>query len=137
MPGHTWDEIEFLAELARRTGCTLLLDVNNVYVSARNLGFDAGAWIDRFPAAAVSEVHLAGHASDPLLGESLLVDSHDAPVAPEVWALYRRFIGRAGSRPTLVERDGNLPAFEALMRERALAARVLRDADVTAAEVQP
>lgn len=125
LPGHAWDEIDFLAELARRTGCALLLDVNNVYVSARNLGFDADAWIDRFPGAQVTELHLAGHSTDPLLGEALLVDSHDAPVAPAVWALYRRFIERWGPRPTLIERDGNIPAFQALMQERAIAQDLL------------
>ncbi|MEJ8835363.1 MNIO family bufferin maturase [Ramlibacter sp. AN1133] len=128
LPGHTWDEIEFLQELARRTGCTLLLDVNNVHVSARNLGFDAVAWLDRFPHALVSEVHLAGHSTDAVLGEALLIDSHDAPVAPEVWALYRHFVARSGPRPTLVERDGKLPAFDALMQERALAHDILRRA---------
>jgi len=121
LPGHLWDEIEFLQELARRTGCTLLLDVNNVHVSAHNLGFDAREWIDRFPARLVSEIHLAGHSADPVLGDALLVDSHDAPVAPAVWALYRRFVQRAGARPTLVERDANLPAFAGLMAERAMA----------------
>lgn len=126
LPGHTWDEIAFLQELARRTGCTLLLDVNNVHVSACNLAFDAAEWIDRFPAGLVSEVHLAGHSRDPALGEALLIDSHDGPVAPEVWALYRRFIARSGPRPTLLERDGNVPAFAELMRERALADVVLR-----------
>jgi len=121
LPGHLWDEIEFLQELARRTGCTLLLDVNNVHVSAHNLGFDAGEWIDRFPAELVSEVHLAGHSTDPVLGDALLVDSHDAPVAPAVWALYRRFVQRAGARPTLIERDGNVPPFAELLAERATA----------------
>jgi hypothetical protein len=119
--GHEWDEIDFLRELARRTGCTLLLDVNNVYVSARNLGFSADAWIDRFPTALVSEVHLAGHSCDPALGDALLIDSHDAPIDAEVWQLYRRFVERAGPRPTLVERDGNVPSFEELMAERAQA----------------
>ncbi len=123
---HEWDEIDFLAELARRTGCTLLLDVNNVHVSARNLGFSAQEWLDRFPHVLVSEVHLAGHAPDPTLGEALLIDSHDAPVAPEVWQLYRRFIERAGARPTLIERDGNVPAFDVLMAERAQADVELR-----------
>lgn len=118
---HEWDEIEFLQALAQRTGCTLLLDINNVYVSARNLGYSADAWLDRFPQALVSEIHLAGHTADPTLGEALLIDSHDAPVAPAVWQLYRRFIERAGARPTLIERDGNVPTFEALMAERAQA----------------
>jgi uncharacterized protein (UPF0276 family) len=116
--GHEWDEIEFLRELARRTGCTLLLDINNVHVSARNLGYSAEDWLDRFPQALVSEIHLAGHSMDPKLGNALLIDSHDAPVAPEVWHLYRRFIERAGARPTLIERDGNVPAFDELMIER-------------------
>jgi len=126
--GHEWDEIDFLYELARRTGCKLLLDINNVYVSARNLGFSANDWIDRFPHALVSEVHLAGHAADPNLGDTLLIDSHDAPIAPEVWQLYRRFVERAGARPTLIERDGNVPAFEELMAERDQAAAELEHA---------
>ena len=123
--GHEWDEIDFLAELSRRTDCKLLLDINNVYVSARNLGFSAADWIDRFPQAPVSEIHLAGHAADPTLGDALLIDSHDAPIAPEVWQLYRRFIERAGARPTLIERDGNVPAFDELMTEREQAAAEL------------
>jgi uncharacterized protein (UPF0276 family) len=123
---HEWDEIDFLAELARRTGCTLLLDINNVHVSARNLGYSAGQWLDRFPQALVSEIHLAGHAPDPTLGDALLIDSHDAPIAPEVWQLYRRFIERAGARPTLIERDGNVPAFDELMGERTQAEAALR-----------
>ncbi|RZL65152.1 MAG: DUF692 domain-containing protein [Variovorax sp.] len=125
---HDWDEIDFLAELARRTGCGLLLDVNNVHVSARNLGFCAAAYLDRFPADAISEIHLAGHTPDPTLGDALLIDSHDAPVAPEVWALYRRVIARTGPRPTLIERDGNVPSFDELWAERALAAEVLQPA---------
>lgn len=118
LDGHEWDEIDFLSELARRTGCSLLLDINNVHVSARNLGFCAEDWLDRFPQALVSEIHLAGHTADPSLGEGLLIDSHDTPVAPEVWRLYRRFIERSGARPTLIERDGNVPAFDELMTER-------------------
>lgn len=123
--GHEWDEIEFLSELSRRTGCALLLDINNAHVSARNLGFCASDWLDRFPQALVSEIHLAGHSIDPTLGESLLIDSHDAPVAPEVWQLYRRFVERAGCRPTLIERDGKVPAFDDLMAERAQASAAL------------
>lgn len=124
--GHEWGEIDFLAELARRTGCTLLLDINNVHVSARNLGYSAERWLDRFPQALVSEIHLAGHAFDPALGEALLIDSHDAPIAPEVWRLFRRFIERAGTRPTLIERDDNVPAFGELMGERSQADTELR-----------
>ena len=126
LEGHDWDEIDFLAELARRSGCGLLLDVNNVFVSARNLGGSAEAYIDAFPGELVMEIHLAGHSADPALGPALLVDSHDAPVAPEVWALYERLVARIGPRPTLIERDANLPAFAELMAERATALDVLR-----------
>ena len=115
---HSWDEIDFLTELARRSGCGLLLDVNNVYIGARNLGYSAEQYIDRFPGDAVMEVHLAGHTPDPNLGDKLLIDSHDAAIAPEVWVLYRRLIERIGPRPTLIERDDNLPDFEVLLDER-------------------
>jgi hypothetical protein len=124
--GHDWDEIDFLEALARRTGCELLLDVNNVFVSARNLGLSAEAYVDAFPGAFVREIHLAGHTADPSLGPRLLVDSHDASVDPAVWALYERLIARVGPRPTLIERDDNLPAFDELMVERAHAEAVLR-----------
>lgn len=123
--GHEWDEIDFLEALARRTGCALLLDVNNVYVSARNVGLSAEAYVDAFPGALVAEIHLAGHSADPALGPRLLVDSHDAPVDPAVWALFERLIARIGPRPTLIERDGNLPGFDVLMEERARAETVL------------
>ena len=124
--GHEWSETAFLQELAHRTGCGLLLDVNNVYVSACNLGYVAEDYLDAFPGAPVMEIHLAGHTADPNLGDALLVDSHDAPVAPEVWALYERLIRRIGARPTLIERDGNLPEFGVLLAERERAAAVLR-----------
>ncbi|MBA2675938.1 DUF692 domain-containing protein [Ramlibacter sp.] len=124
--GHEWDEIGFLKEMVRRTGCGLLLDVNNVYVSSRNLGFDASSYLDDFPAESVMEIHLAGHTVDPALGESLLIDSHDAPIAPEVWRLYRHLVERIGSRPTLIERDGNVPAFDTLLSECHLASTELR-----------
>jgi uncharacterized protein (UPF0276 family) len=124
--GHDHDEIAFLTEIARRSGCGLLLDVNNVFVSARNLGFDPGAYVDAFPGQHVDEVHLAGHSADPSLGEALLIDSHDAPVSPSVWSLYERLIARIGPRPTLIERDDNLPAFEVLMLERRRAEAVLQ-----------
>jgi uncharacterized protein (UPF0276 family) len=123
--GHEWSEIDFLAEIASRTGCALLLDVNNVHVSARNLGFDAAAYVDAFPGTAVAEIHIAGHAPDPVLGDRLLVDSHDAPVDETVWALYERLVARIGPRATLIERDANLPAFDALVAERDRAHGVL------------
>jgi len=124
--GHEWNEIDFLTELARRTGCGLLLDVNNVFVSARNLGFSAETYLDAFPGESVMEIHLAGHTPDPKLGAALLVDTHDAPVAPEVWDLYARLTARIGARPTLIERDDNLPDFDTLFAERQCAESVLR-----------
>ncbi len=127
--GHAWDEIDFLNELSRRTGCGLLLDVNNVYVSACNMGFSAEDYIDAFPADAVMEIHLAGHTPDPLLGQALLIDSHDAPVAPVVWALYERLIARIGPRPTLIERDDQLPPFAELLAERWQAHALLSAAE--------
>ena len=112
------DEPDFLVELCKRTGCGLLLDVNNVFVSANNTGFDAGAYIDAIPGHLVGEVHLAGHEADARKGASLLIDTHGAPVAEPVWALYERLILRIGSRPTLIERDANIPDFETLLAER-------------------
>jgi uncharacterized protein len=133
LDGHDWSEIDFLDEIARRTGCSLLLDINNVYVSARNVGLSAERYLDAFPADRVSEIHLAGHRPDARLGERLLVDSHDAPVAAAVWALFDRFVGRAGPRPTLIERDAELPPFAELAAERALAhARLARVAALAA-----
>jgi uncharacterized protein (UPF0276 family) len=123
--GHEWSETDFLAQLARRTGCRLLVDVNNVAVSANNLGFGARAYLDALPAEAIAEIHLAGHRPDPELGPGLLIDSPDAPVAEEVWALYDRLIARVGPVPTLIERDGNLPAFGELLAERERAAAIL------------
>lgn len=123
--GHAYDELDFLSEIGRRSGCGLLLDVNNVFVSGRNLGFAAEAYIDAVPAALVQEIHLAGHSADPALGEQLLIDTHDAPVCAEVWTLYARLIDRIGGRPTLIERDGNVPAFEVLLAERERAHAML------------
>lgn len=123
LQGHDWDEIDFLAELVRRTGCGLLLDVNNVHVSAHNLGFDACDYLQRFPAHAVTEVHLAGYSHDDQ--GALLIDSHDASIAEPVWALYQGLIERIGPRPTLIERDGKLPSFNALLAERDRAQAML------------
>lgn len=130
LEGHDWGEIEFLTELALRTGCGLLLDINNVHVSAHNLGFDAHDYLAGFPAAAILEIHLAGHSHDA--GGELLIDSHDAPIAEPVWALYQRLIQRIGPRPTLIERDDHLPAFADLLAERDIAQATLNLAEVTA-----
>jgi hypothetical protein len=123
---HEYDEVEFLTELARRTGCLLLVDVNNVFVSANNVGIDPEAWIDRIDGELVAEIHLAGHHADPQWGERLLIDGHDAPVAEAVWALYARLVTRIGPRPTLIERDDNLHAFDELCAERMRAHALLQ-----------
>ena len=117
MQGHDFSETEFLAELNKRTGCGLLLDINNVFLSAHNMGYDAKAYVDAFPGEAIMEIHLAGHSVDPG-GASLLIDSHDAPVAEAVWSLYQRLIQRVGARPTLIERDDHIPPFGELLLER-------------------
>ena len=130
---HEFGEGEFLVEVARRSGCALLLDVNNVFVSGSNLGYEPEQYVDAVPAELVAEIHLAGHSPDPQHGAALLIDSHDSPVAAEVWALYERLVERIGPRPTLIERDENLPSFADLMAERAQAQRVL-DAAVRVAE---
>jgi uncharacterized protein len=130
--GHTWSEQDFLAELVRRTGCGLLLDVNNVYVSAHNMGFDAFAWIDAFPCDAVMEIHLAGHSIDATTQAPLLIDSHDAPIADAVWTLYRHTIERTGARPTLIERDDHIPEFSVLFAEREHAQTMLDEVEVAA-----
>ncbi len=125
LPGHEISEVDFLAQLADRTGCGLLIDVNNVFVSANNLGFSAAGYLDRIPGELVGEIHLAGHRCDPDQDSGLLIDSHDAPVAEPVWALYRGLVDRIGARPTLIERDDEIPSFATLMRERDRAHRML------------
>lgn len=120
LDGHDWNETDFLRELVRRTGCGLLLDINNVAVSAHNLGFDARAYLAEFPIDAIGEVHLAGHSEDE--AANLLIDSHDRAVGEQIWALYDDVMKQVGSCPTLIERDGALPSFETLMAERDRAA---------------
>jgi len=110
-------EWEFLAELARRTGCGLLLDVNNVYVSTQNLGTDADEYIAGFPMDAVRQVHLAGHSQ----GEQLLIDTHDQPVCDAVWDIYRQAIARLGPVAVMIERDDNIPELAELLAELQIA----------------
>jgi uncharacterized protein len=119
-------EVEFLSEIARRTGCGLLLDVNNVYVSGINQNYDPVAYLDAFPLHLVGEIHLGGHDEDRGdHGERLLIDSHGAAVVDPVWALYAQVIARGGARPTLIEWDNDVPDWPVLMAEAALAARIL------------
>jgi len=122
----TWEETAFLAEIARRTGCGLLLDINNVFVSATNHGYSPDAYLERFPLARVGEIHLAGHdrqADDD--GRPLLIDTHDRPVADPVWDLFDGVIARTGPLPTLIEWDSDLPAWPVLRREAERAGRAM------------
>lgn len=109
------NESVFLGEVARRTGCGLLLDINNVYVSATNHGFSAQAYLADFPLERVGQIHLAGHSmQEDDEGQPLLIDSHDAEVSPAVWDLYATVIARTGPIPTLIEWDSKLPAWPVL-----------------------
>jgi hypothetical protein len=120
------DEPDFLVEICRRAGCGILLDVNNVHVSANNTGFDPTAYIDAIPGHLVGEIHLAGCEPDAAKGAALLIDTHGAPISEPVWTLFHRLIGRIGPRPTLIERDADIPPFAELMAERERADAVLR-----------
>lgn len=122
----TMDEVTFLSEIARRTGCGLLLDVNNVFVSATNQGWDPVAYVDAFPLDRVGEIHLGGHDEDEdEHGAPLLIDSHGREVVDPVWALYAHTLARGGARPTLIEWDNNVPDFPALEAEAARAESLL------------
>jgi uncharacterized protein len=122
-------EPEFLAELARRTGCGLLCDVNNIYVSCRNLGSDPDAYVDAVDPAAVAEIHLAGHAVNDADGRPILIDDHGSPVADAVWRLYRRALARFGAVPTLIEWDTDVPPLPVLLAEAARAGAILDEID--------
>ncbi|RQS25294.1 DUF692 domain-containing protein [Burkholderia sp. Bp8992] len=118
----TWCETDFIREIAQRTGCGLLLDVNNAYVSSTNQAWDAHAYIDDFPLDHVQQIHLAGHARrTDEQGRPLLIDSHDQCVDEPVWNLFRRVIERIGPVPTLIERDANVPAWPELQAEAVMA----------------
>ena len=123
------DEIDFLAEIARRTGCGLLLDVNNVYVSSTNRQTDPDTYIDRFPHHLVGEIHLGGHDEDQDdQGAPLLIGSHGKPVVDPVWALYARTITVGGPKPTLIEWDNDVPDWPTLAAEATLAVGILTEA---------
>ena len=119
------DEPDFLGEAAERTGCGLLLDVSNVYLSARNCGIDPERYIESLDAERIEEIHVAGFEPDENLGEALLIDTHAAPVSDAVWDLLDFALAHLGPRPVLLERDGKLPRFETLMEERRRAHEAL------------
>lgn len=124
----TLSEIGFLASVVKATGCGLLLDVNNVQVSAVNHGFDPVAYLEAFPVEHVGEFHLAGY--DAVMDEDekpLLIDTHDRPVLANVWDLYRLAIRRAGPRPTLIEWDGDVPSWPVLFAEAQKAEQIVAE----------
>jgi hypothetical protein len=131
----TIPEVAFLRMVAMRTGCGLLLDVNNVFVSCTNHRIDPSQWLAAFPLDLVGEIHLGGHAQEDLPSGPLLIDAHGTPVADLVWALYTQVIARAGPIPTLVEWDSDLPDWPVLQAEAARAALILsgRGADLARA----
>lgn len=121
----TIPEAEFIAEAAQRSGCSILLDINNIYVNAQNLGSDARHYINTLPAALIKEIHLAGYTEQRVAGKSLLVDTHDKPVYPEVWQLYEYALQRFGVRPTLIEWDNHLPTLSGLLAEAEKANQII------------
>jgi uncharacterized protein (UPF0276 family) len=123
----TIPEWEFMAAVAQRSGCGILCDVNNIYVSASNHGWDPQAYLEALPVSAVGEIHLAGHAVRTLDDGSVVrIDDHGARVAAEVWALYRQALRRFGATPTLIEWDTDIPAFDVLLDEAAQASALMR-----------
>lgn len=127
-PEATIPEYEFVAAVAARTGCKLLVDVNNIYVNARNHGIDAMTYLAAIAPASVAEIHLAGFDASG----SIVIDTHGAPVAPEVWSLFEAAVARFGRVPTLIEWDTDIPAFAVLEREAATAQAILEARDAVA-----
>jgi len=129
-------EPEFLAELARRTGCGLLCDVNNIYVSCENFCLDPVAYLDALPAAAIGEVHVAGHHRGERHGHVLLIDDHASRAIPPVWTLYRHALSRFGRVPTLIEWDKEIPELAVLLDEARIADRHAGSLDRGAADAR-
>ena len=131
----TMSETEFIRAVVQRTGCGLLLDVNNVFVSAINHGFSAAAYLDGLPLEAVGEIHLAGHSEQrDDENELLLIDSHDRAISDPVWNLYRHVVSRIGPRPALIEWDSNLPAWPVLRDQATTARRIMAEHGMSLAQ---
>ena len=120
-------EPEFIHALCRKAGCGLLFDINNVEVTATNVGLDMDAYIDAIDPAIVGEIHLAGHARENHDSGPLLIDDHGSMVSDVTWRLYRRFLARAGAKPTLIEWDSDIPEYDVLMAEVAKVENMLGD----------
>jgi uncharacterized protein (UPF0276 family) len=121
----TMPECEFVAEIARRAGCGILLDINNIHVSAHNHGFAVADYLETIPGAVIGEFHLAGHAMREIEGSSILIDDHASRVDEPVWRLFEAALARYGPRPTLIEWDNAIPPLEVLLEERGAAQRRL------------
>jgi uncharacterized protein (UPF0276 family) len=124
----TIPEAEFIRAIAEQTGCGVLLDINNVYVSCQNHGWDVAKYLEIMADVAVGEIHLAGHAVNKVGGRVLRIDDHGSKVAPAVWDLYRRALDLLGPVPTLIEWDTDIPALEVLLAEAAMAQDILEEA---------
>lgn len=119
------DEAEFLMQLVNNTGCGLLLDVNNLFISGNNINIDVPAYIETLDKDVIGEIHIAGHTIDPNIS-GLLIDSHDAPVSTSVWKLLDSVLLKTGPKPVLIERDSNLPPLSELMKERDFASQMIQ-----------
>ncbi len=128
--GSDMDEPEFLVEIARRAGCGLLLDVNNVYISSVNVGIDAAKYIQALPPELIGEIHIAGFEQDKNHGAQLLIDTHSASVSEPVWDLLDIALAHTGPVPVLLERDGNIPTFSKMIEEQVRAQSALDKLDV-------
>ncbi|MFL6813120.1 MAG: DUF692 domain-containing protein [Bradyrhizobium sp.] len=130
----TISEIDFLTEVSKRTGCGLLLDINNVFVSAKNHGAQPLTYLDSFPFDRVREIHLGGHDEEvDDVGEPLLIDTHASPITEAVWSLYAHVIARTGALPTLIEWDNDIPDWPTLRREASMSQKTLSDASCASA----
>ncbi|WP_114086991.1 DUF692 family multinuclear iron-containing protein [Thalassospira profundimaris] len=133
LPQNSMPETDFILQAARQSGCGLLIDVNNIFISAHNLGFDGRDYVDVLPADLIGEIHLAGHEQDADTSDNVLIDTHSRPVSDPVWALYRRLVERIGATPTLIEWDNDVPDWHTLAREARQANAILDGLDATAA----
>ena len=129
----TIPEVEFLVAVAERTGCGILLDINNVFVSAENHGFDALAYLDQVPAGKVGEIHLAGHARNKVGEETILIDDHGSRVCEEVWRLFEYYMNKSNTAPVLIEWDSEVPELDVLLDEAEKAGKIMEQARVDAA----
>lgn len=126
--GDEMNEVEFIERMVGRTGCRIIFDINNVEVSAKNLGFSAKAYVDAINPDWVGEIHLAGHATEHHNSGPLLIDDHGSPVTDYTWNLFERFISRNGAKPVLIEWDSDIPEYDVLMKEAHKAQHIMLDA---------